>query len=64
MRPYFYGNSKEVRVEEVHVETKEELEGGEVREEVCMSAMVRLERRRGSDQRSGWQLQDTRDWPR
>ena len=46
-------NSKEARVKEAHVETKEELEGGEVREEVCRSAAAWLERGRGSDQRSG-----------
>ena len=31
-------NSKEARVKEAHVETKEELEGGEVREDMCRSA--------------------------
>ena len=45
-------NSKEARVEETHVKTKRELEGGEVREEVCRSATAWLERGRGSDQRS------------
>ena len=30
-RPYFHANGKEARVKEAHIETKEELEGGEVR---------------------------------
>ena len=33
-------NSKEARIKEAHVETKEELEGGEVREEACRSMVA------------------------
>ena len=52
-RPYFHGDVKEVRVKEARVETKEELEGGEVKEEACRSVATWLERGRGSDRRSG-----------
>ena len=33
-------DGKEARIEEAHVKTKEELEGGEVREEACRSPVA------------------------
>ena len=50
-------NGKEAHIEEARAKTKEELENGEVMEEVCRSEAAWLKREReGSDQRSGWRI--------